>query len=151
MLGDYVYLGAVAIGLCWLLLSKFFKAGRREATLPPGPPTIPVLGNLHVFPKHSVQWKFTEWARQYGDIYSLKLGSKTVIILTDIQAVKELLDKRSLTTADHIPSLASDLVTGGIHMALARYGDVWKILRRVAQTVDTPEVFNLFISRSDIY
>uniref|UniRef100_A0A0W0GBY3 Putative cytochrome P450 n=1 Tax=Moniliophthora roreri TaxID=221103 RepID=A0A0W0GBY3_MONRR len=145
------YLGAVAIVLCWLLLSKLLKVGRREATLPPGPPTIPILGNLHVFPKHSVQWKFTEWARKYGEIYSLKLGSKTAIVLTDMQAVKELLDKRSLTTADRIPSLVSDLVTGGIHMALARYDDVWKIQRRVAQTVLTPSAVqrHLAIQRAE--
>ncbi|KAK7023183.1 hypothetical protein R3P38DRAFT_2958140, partial [Favolaschia claudopus] len=46
------------------------KVGSREPGLPPGPPTLPLLGNLHIFPKGFAHFKFTEWARKYGGIYS---------------------------------------------------------------------------------
>ncbi|KAI3619486.1 cytochrome p450 [Moniliophthora roreri] len=133
-----LYLGATCIIVGTLIVLRVLKIGRREVFLPPGPPTIPILGNLHVFPKLSVQWKFTEWARQYGDIYSLKLGPATVVVLTSMEAVKELLDKRSHATAGRPPSAAAELVTNGIHMGLGRYNDVWKIQRKVAQTILTP-------------
>jgi hypothetical protein len=32
-------------------LIKLLRIGRREKGLPPGPPTVPILGNLHLFPK----------------------------------------------------------------------------------------------------
>lgn len=35
--------------LAWLIV-RLFTIGKREKGLPPGPPTIPVFGNLHVFP-----------------------------------------------------------------------------------------------------
>ncbi|RSL68786.1 hypothetical protein CEP53_002461 [Fusarium sp. AF-6] len=34
--------------LAVLLLAKFSKIGQRPPGLPPGPPTIPLLGNLHM-------------------------------------------------------------------------------------------------------
>ncbi|KAF7377424.1 Cytochrome P450 [Mycena sanguinolenta] len=115
------------------------KVGSREAGLPPGPPTIPLLGNLHVFPAESAHYKFTEWARKYGGIYSLKLGPGTAVILTDAAAVKELMDKRSGSTVDRPAMHVADRVTGGLNMGLARYNESWRTLRRTAHAVLTPQ------------
>lgn len=50
----------------------------------------------------------------------LKIGPGTVIVLTDVAAVKELMDRRSATTADRPPIHVADLTTGGLHMVSAR-------------------------------
>ncbi|KAJ7279406.1 cytochrome P450 [Mycena rebaudengoi] len=115
------------------------KVGARESGLPPGPPTVPLLGNLHIFPTEFAHYKFTEWARKYGDIYSLKLGSSTVVVLTDAAAVKELMDKRSATTVDRPPMHVADVVAGGLNMVLARYTENWRTLRRTAHAILTPQ------------
>lgn len=39
--------------------------------------------------------QFQKWAQEYGPVYSLMLGTKTMIVLSSDQAVKELLDKKS--------------------------------------------------------
>lgn len=33
------------------LVYRISRIGKREPNLPPGPPTIPILGNLHIFPR----------------------------------------------------------------------------------------------------
>ncbi|KAF8142502.1 cytochrome P450 [Mycena galopus ATCC 62051] len=111
------------------------KVGSREAGLPPGPPTVPLLGNLHMMPTGFAQHKFTEWARQYGGIYSLKLASGTAVVLTDPAAVKELMEKRSGSTVERPPSHVVDLITGGMNMV----SDNWRTLRRTAHAVLTPQ------------
>ncbi|KAJ7916803.1 cytochrome P450 [Mycena leptocephala] len=115
------------------------KIGSREAGLPPGPPTLPIVGNLHLLPTEFVHYKFTEWARKYGGFYSLKLGSGTAIVLTDAAAVKELMDKRSATTADRPPLHLAEVVAQGLNLVLSRYTEKWRILRRAAQATLTPE------------
>ncbi|KAJ6564685.1 cytochrome P450 [Mycena capillaripes] len=133
-----IFLALAPLALCAALLLK--KIGSREAGLPPGPPTIPLLGNLHIFPTEFAHYKFTEWAQEYGGIYSLKVGPNTAIVLTDAAAVKELLDRRSATTADrpslHIPYM----VTGGLHMVFAQgTSSTWKTQRRAAATILTSQ------------
>ncbi|KAF8756688.1 cytochrome P450 [Rhizoctonia solani] len=91
-----VVLGSTVV---WLAV-KTMAIGKRETYLPPGPPTVPLLGNLHEFPKTEAHLKLTEWARIYGGMYSLKMGPGTAIVITDVAAVKELMDKRSQSTVD---------------------------------------------------
>ncbi|KAJ7677849.1 cytochrome P450, partial [Mycena polygramma] len=121
------------------------KIGSREAGLPPGPPTLPILGNLHLLPTKFVHYKFTEWAKTYGGFYSLKLGSGTAIVLTDAAAVKELMDKRSATTADRPPLHLAEVVTQGLNLVLSRYTEKWRILRRAAQATLTPQASMLHL------
>jgi hypothetical protein len=83
-----------------LLLSPLYRVGRRPKGLPPGPPTIPVLGNIHLFPKRDVHLQYQEWAKEYGPIYSLILGTKTMIVLSGSELVRDLLDKRSAIYSD---------------------------------------------------
>ncbi|KAJ7279289.1 cytochrome P450 [Mycena rebaudengoi] len=132
-----IVLSAALVLLCSLVW--FRKVGAREVGLPPGPPTLPFLGNLHIFPTEFTHYKFTEWARKYGGIYSLKLGSGTMVVLTDAAAVKEIMDIRSATTSDRPPFHVADVVTGGLDMALARYNETWRTLRRVAHAILTPQ------------
>ncbi|KAJ6449331.1 cytochrome P450 [Mycena sanguinolenta] len=127
----------VLVALCVFVCLR--KVGSREAGLPPGPPTVPLLGNLHMMPTEFAQHKFTEWARKYGGIYSLKVGSGTAVVLTDPAAVKELMDKRSGSTVERPPSHLVDLVTGGLNMAFAHYTENWRTLRRTAHAILTPQ------------
>jgi hypothetical protein len=56
-----------------------------------------------------------------GHFSQLKIGQDTVVVLTDAAAVRELLHKRSSTTADRPPTYVGDLVTDGLHMVHARF------------------------------
>ena len=111
--------GSVALILIALLLYRLSKLGRRPKDLPPGPPTLPIIGNLHQIPKERPHLQFQKWAQEYGPIYSLVLGSRTVIVLSTDQAVKDLLDKRSgIYSSRPDMYLGSKIVSGGFRMLL---------------------------------
>jgi hypothetical protein len=78
-----------------LILWRISRIGRRPKDYPPGPPTLPIIGNLHQIPKKKGLLQFEKWAREYGPVYSLLLGTKVVVVLSSDVAVKDLLDKRS--------------------------------------------------------
>lgn len=46
-------------------------------------------------PTRDAHLQFEKWARQYGPVYSLILGTKTLVVLSSDKAVKDLLDKKS--------------------------------------------------------
>ncbi|KAB8227009.1 cytochrome P450 [Aspergillus alliaceus] len=104
--------------------------GRREKGLPPRPPTLPVLGNLHQIPTKGAYLKFTEWARTYGGIYSLKLGTGTAIVLTDRALVKELIDRRSSKYSNRPTSFVAHTITGGSHLLAMQYSPLWRTMRK---------------------
>lgn len=67
-----------------------------------GPPTLPFLGNVHQLPKRGIHFKYLEWARKYGGIFSLKIGSSddSIIVLSSDKVGTDLMDKRAAVTSN---------------------------------------------------
>ncbi|KAF6823070.1 cytochrome P450 2D18 [Colletotrichum plurivorum] len=96
-----------------------------------GPSTRPIVGNEHLIPRLNAHLKFTEWARQYGGIYTLKRFTNTTVIVSDPGLVKELLGRRS-SLYSHRPAFqVGRLITRGDHLLLMQYGDEWRRLRKM--------------------
>ncbi|KAK7040217.1 hypothetical protein VNI00_010023 [Paramarasmius palmivorus] len=131
---------SVVILLVSLALARLFRIGKRESYLPPGPPTLPVVGNMHVFPTKYPHYKFTEWARQYGGMYSIKVGSQTVIVLNAMDHVKELLEKRNATTAGRPRNHVVEMVGKGNAFSFISANSTWRRQRKIANTILVPSV-----------
>jgi len=75
-------------------------------------------------PGKDAHLQFEKWAREYGPVYSLMLGTKTMIVLSGDQAVKDLLDKKSAVYSDR-PELyiGQTLASGDLRflMMVSRY------------------------------
>ena len=128
---SYTILVVVWIALCFAVgyILSFF--GRRGKDLPPGPPTVPVLGNIPHIPLKGAHFQFTEWARKYGEIYTLKLGTGTAAVVTSRRLVKELIDKRSGKYSERPVSYVANLISGGDHILLMDYGQQWRDTRKL--------------------
>jgi cytochrome P450 len=85
----------IALSTGLFLLYRLSRIGSRPKNYPPGPPTVPVVGNIHLMPEADIHGQLKRWAEEYGPIYSLMLGTSTTVVLSGYQTVKDLLDKRS--------------------------------------------------------
>ncbi|KAL4748420.1 hypothetical protein BDW72DRAFT_214807 [Aspergillus terricola var. indicus] len=115
----------------WGFLYVILTKGRREKGLPSGPPTLPILGNLHQIPVKGSYLKFTEWASQYGGLYSLKLGTGTAIVITEPRLVKEVIDRKSSKYSNRPDSFVAHTITGGSHLLVMQYGPLWRTMRKL--------------------
>jgi hypothetical protein len=112
------------------------QIGRRPKDCPPGPPTLPIVGNLHLVKSHhhpiktvradqeqipskNPHLQFQKWAREYGDVYSVMMGGRPTIVMSSAEAVKDLLDRKSAIYSDR-PDLYTGLtlLSGGKRMGL---------------------------------
>ncbi|KAG9045811.1 hypothetical protein FS837_005601 [Tulasnella sp. UAMH 9824] len=134
-------LGALLISSAIAL--KLLLIGRREKFLPPGPPTKPLLGNILEFPTHVAHFKYTEWARKYGDVISLKIASGTIIVLSSVQSIREIFEKHNAITCDRPSHELTEQLTGGNHILFIHYGPTWKILRRTSYEMLSPHAVSL--------
>ncbi|KAL8210520.1 hypothetical protein R6Q57_004957 [Mikania cordata] len=65
--------------------------------LPPNPPKLPIIGNLHKLvgkPRHQVFWQLS---KQYGPIMLFKMGSKSFIVISSPKMAKQI-----MKTHDHV-------------------------------------------------
>ncbi|KAF2501617.1 cytochrome P450 [Lophium mytilinum] len=73
------------------LIYRVLQIGKRDPRMPKGPPTLPVIGNIHQIPSTGLFRQFRQWAKEYGSIFSLKVGPSNIIVLCDRKAIHKLL------------------------------------------------------------
>lgn len=118
--GHILYAGITALIL--FLFQNLLKIGSRPSDYPPGPPTLPLIGNLHQIPRQKRHLQFEEWARQYGPIYSLMLGTKVMIVLNSDLVIKDLVDKRGAIYSSRPEAyIAQDILSGGLRVLFMVY------------------------------
>jgi cytochrome P450 family 2 subfamily J len=105
---------------------------RPDPSLPPFPKTpLPIVGNLfHLGENPRPQFK--KWRKQYGDIFSLKMGGTLTVVLNGFDVIKEALVKKADVFSDRTPVFfdqASGLPAKGIGFSS---GHNWKEQRSVA-------------------
>jgi hypothetical protein len=70
-------------------------------------------------PPQDAHLQFEKWAREYGPVYSLILGTKTLIVLSSDEAVKDLLDKKSGIYSDRQDMyIGQTLCSGGLRFLM---------------------------------
>ncbi|KAK2007388.1 cytochrome P450 2D18 [Colletotrichum eremochloae] len=122
-----------------LLLYRILTFGSREKHLPPGPPTIPILGNAHLLPAEGFFSKLKEWGDHYGPIFSIKVGKSTMIVLNDRRAVHELLVSKGAYFNDRASDEQSRLALGGENIAMMPDNAMWKEQRKIVAQFFSPK------------
>ncbi|KAJ5813588.1 uncharacterized protein N7503_000338 [Penicillium pulvis] len=126
-----------------LLITKYAVASRRPKNFPPGPPGLPIIGNLHQLPVRKGFLKQHEWTKEYGSIIGLKLGPLNAVVLNSHRHVSELVkgfkallfDKRGAIYSGRPENyVGRELICPNeIHILLAQYGAGWRTLRKSVQ------------------
>nr|UYD62317.1 cytochrome P450 [Leptographium qinlingense (nom. inval.)] len=130
------YLAGIAVFGFLLLLVKLLKIGRRPSDLPPGPPTLPLIGNLHLMPKEKPHLQFQKWAEEYGPVYSLMLGTKAMVVVTSDVDVKDLLDRRSGIYSDRPDMfIGQKIASGNLRLVVMRYGANWRMVHKMVHNI----------------
>ncbi|KAJ7279712.1 cytochrome P450 [Mycena rebaudengoi] len=143
-------LTASSVVLCtvFIILAIVYAATLRnrgsKLPLPPGPPKLPLVGNLFDVPP-TLQWRtYALWRKQYdSDIIHLNLVGTSVIVLSSLEATDALLEKRSSLYSDRDAlTMVTELMGWYFNIVLMKYGDEWRTHRRLFN-----QAFNVKASR----
>ncbi|KAJ7247317.1 cytochrome P450 [Mycena rebaudengoi] len=106
------------------LVAIYYRSSRSRLRLPPGPPKLPLVGNLFDMPP-AFEWKtYMKWSEQYkSDIIHLDVAGSSIIVLNSVEAANDLLLKRSSISSDRprMPMI-NELMGWDFAFGLMRYG-----------------------------
>ncbi|KAF8751320.1 hypothetical protein HU200_012201 [Digitaria exilis] len=120
---DAASLLSVALALAALIPILLFLLNRLlYGKLPPGPRPRPVVGNL--FDVQPVRCRcYQEWARKYGPIMTVWLGSEPTVVVSTAELAKEVLKTHDQSLADRQRDRSSERFSrGGMDLIWADYG-----------------------------
>nr|CAB3500714.1 unnamed protein product [Digitaria exilis] len=105
---------------------------RRRRRLPPGPPSLPLLGALPLIGP-SPHSGLAALALKHGPIMYLKMGTAGVVVASTPAAARAFLKALDARYANR-PAVASaaDITYGCQNMVFANYGPRWKLMRKLA-------------------
>jgi cytochrome P450 len=134
--------GTLGLGLLlFILISNEIPKGFKQVT---GPKGLPFIGNSLQLKKYPRE-QFVGWAAKYNELFKLQLGWHTWVFLNSREAVKEIMDRQSVSTSGrpHQP-VASELISGGYRFLMMDYTPKWRKLRAMVHKLLTPKASNLF-------
>ncbi|GLU08741.1 hypothetical protein SLE2022_256340 [Rubroshorea leprosula] len=115
--------------LSMLLLKNKKKSGRMGFKLPPSPPKLPIIGNLHQIgnlPHQSLQ----NLSKEHGPILLLQLGSIETLVVSSADAAKDVLKTHDLDCCSRSPSPGPKWLSYNcLDITFSPYGDYWKEMK----------------------
>ncbi|KAE9382096.1 putative cytochrome P450 oxidoreductase [Stipitochalara longipes BDJ] len=127
-----IFIAGVVV-LAILLVNYCLYLDRRRARgLPPGPPLLPIIGNLHLAPTSKPWNQYNQWFKEYGPIYRLIYGQQTVVMLGDYETARRLFDKRSniYSSRPRLP-MVFECVAKEMHPVFMPYGNRFRTHQRL--------------------
>ncbi|AWP08864.1 putative cytochrome P450 2F2-like [Scophthalmus maximus] len=123
---------SVALFFASALLFLLLFQNRRAKDFPPGPRAIPVFGNLLQLNLESPLADMEKLAKRYGNVYSLFIGARPMVVINGVQALKESLGRQRcfLLGETKKPNGQSCRSTHAPGVVLADFGPCWRDHRR---------------------
>jgi len=127
------------VSLCIIFLiraifSSLTTTKKTTATLPPGPPHVPIITSILWLRKSSSQLEpfIKTLHTKYGPIITLKISSRPAIFISDHTLAHHALVQNSAIFSDRPRALpTSKIISSNQHnISSAFYGATWRTLRR---------------------
>ncbi|KAI0326110.1 cytochrome P450 [Cubamyces sp. BRFM 1775] len=128
--------------ICGLAIVRFLSQDR--LSLPPGPPGLPLFGNVFDIPKEYAWVTYRDWAAKYGDVVAVRVLGQTLVVIHSLAAATDLLDKRSAIYSDRPTSVLAEVIGWTKMFVFKEYGDGWRSERRLLWRYFQPNTVNQY-------
>ncbi|RWR94930.1 cytochrome P450 71A1-like protein [Cinnamomum micranthum f. kanehirae] len=117
------------VPIMFLAALIIFKRSRSSLNLPPGPPPLPIIGNMHQLGVLSHN-SLSSLSKTYGPLMHLRLGSVTTLIISSAELAREVMKYQDLNFCSRPPFLPKESL---LQLLGHWFCPLWRILEGDAQ------------------
>lgn len=113
--------------------------------MPPGPRPLPFIGNRLSIPRKAPWIKFEKWSRIYGPIYTIWIGRRPTVIISDPNISVDLLEKRSNKYSSRPRFVVmGELYWDNASILVQPYCKEWQLRRKLLHQALNPSALKLY-------
>ncbi|WCJ36156.1 cytochrome P450 family 71 subfamily A polypeptide 12 [Euphorbia peplus] len=102
-----------------------------KLNLPPSPPKLPIIGNLHQLGKFPHRF-LRSLSIKYGPLLLFHLGHKRTLVISSAEIAKEIMTKHDIVFSDRDRTTAANIFFhGSVDIGFSPYGDYWRHVRKI--------------------
>ncbi|KAL8459483.1 hypothetical protein ACS0TY_036823 [Phlomoides rotata] len=112
------------------LIKKWHTSSKPLKNLPPSPPKLPIIGNLHQLglSPHQILHSL---ARNHGPVMLLHLGNVPFLVVSSADAAREILKPHDAIFSNRPKSSVANGMYGCKDVAFSPYGEYWKQVKGI--------------------
>ncbi|XP_041999292.1 cytochrome P450 71A1-like [Salvia splendens] len=123
----------LSLPIIFILYFQTQKSKNANKLSPPGPPRLPIIGNFHQFDGQDPYRYLQRLSKQYGPVMSLKFGARNVVVISTVEAVKEITRSTDAIFSSRVSTVAGKRVSYNYQdIGFSSYNDTWRELRKIA-------------------
>lgn len=108
-------LEAIILIITIILLQHVVGRLREPSKLPPGPPPLPLIGNLYNILNYMPQMHlaFSAIAKKYGNLFTVYLQGQRVVVINSVQSAREALMSKKDDFSGRPPTFTGNIFSRG--------------------------------------
>ncbi|CAH2053248.1 unnamed protein product [Thlaspi arvense] len=107
----------------------------RGCDLPPSPPSLPIIGHLHLLLSSLTHKSLQKLSSKYGPLLHIRIFSVPIILVSSASMAYEIFRAHDVNVSSRgAAAIDESLVFGSSGIVNAPYGDYWKFMKKLMAT-----------------
>ncbi|CAN8258709.1 unnamed protein product [Cochlearia groenlandica] len=121
--------------LCYYLFFKKTKDTQFGCDLPPSPPSLPIIGHLHLLLSPLTHKSLQKLSHKYGPLLHLRVFNVPILLVSSASVAYEIFRGQDVNLSSRgKPANECSLFFGSDGFVMAPYGDYWKYMKKLMVT-----------------
>ncbi|XP_026422412.1 cytochrome P450 71B9-like [Papaver somniferum] len=105
---------------------------QNKPNFPPGPPELPIIGNLHQLTAKQPYQTLSQLSKIYGPVMRLKYGRVPTVVISSVEAAEQVMKTLDLEFCNRIQFAGRRRLSYNyVDIALTPHGEYWREIRKI--------------------
>ncbi|CAA7028114.1 unnamed protein product [Microthlaspi erraticum] len=116
-------------------ITTHLRKTKAVCDLPPSPPSLPIIGHLHLLLSLLIHKNLQKLSFRYGPLLHLRVFNVPIVLVSSASIAYEIFKAQDVNVSTrNLPTNEGSLFFGSLGFVTAPYGDYWKFMKKLMVT-----------------